>query len=191
MKGKPMRLFIIGAFAALIVSAGGCSSPMPINERFIQQNPKRRPAEKMIQRLEADEYFPAPDFTLESAEGKRVWLSDYDGYVVFVNFWAAWCPPCRIDMRNLQTLYEKYADQKFVVLAISMDKPFSPAAPAFAKQLGITFPILESTRRVNEVYGEFNAVPVTFVINRDGLVVEILSGTHPLGVLRTAVLRLL
>lgn len=186
-----MRRLIIGAFAAWIVAAVGCSSPAPFNEGFIQQNPKRRQAEQMIQRLEADEYFPAPHFTLESAEGKWVSLSDYDDHVVFVNFWAAWCPPCRIDMRNLQTLYETYADQKFVILAISMDKPFSPDAPAFAKQRGITFPILEPTRRVNEAYGEFNAVPVTFVINREGLVVEIFSGTHPLGVLRTAVLRLL
>ena len=186
-----MRFIRIAVLAALTVSAVGCGSPAPFNERIVQQNPKRGEAERMIQRLEADEYFPAPDFTLLSAEGDAVSLSDYDGYVVFVNFWASWCPPCRIDMRHLQTLYETYADQGFAVLAISVDKPFSPAAPDFAKQLGVTFPILEWTTRVNKAYGEFWRVPVTFVINREGLVVEILSGTHQLSVLRTAVLRLL
>ena len=195
-----MRLIQIAVLAAWIVSAVGCSSPTPINggstletrpeESDLHQNVRRGAAADMILRLEADEFFPAPDFTLLSSKGTYVSLSDYKGYVVFVNFWATWCPPCRIELPQLQTLYETYADQKFVVLGISVDRPFSPDAPAFARQLGLTFPILETTRKVNEAYGEFNAVPVTFVINREGLIVEIFLGTHGLA-LKTALLRLL
>ncbi len=131
----------------------------------------------------------APDFTLQSAEGEAVSLSDYAGHVVFINFWASWCPPCRIEMPHLQELYEAYVDQNFVILAVSLDDPFEPDATDFAAELGLTFPILKGTAEVNQAYGGITAIPTTFVINRQGRIAETLIGEQPYEVFEAALLR--
>ena len=59
---------------------------------------------------------PAPDFTLTDQYGNTHTLSDYKGQVVFLNFWATWCPPCRAEMPDIQKLYEKYQDSKEVAI---------------------------------------------------------------------------
>ena len=131
----------------------------------------------------------APDFTLLSAEGTAVSLSDYDGHVVFINFWASWCPPCRIEMPHLQELFEAHADKSFVILAVSLDDPFEPDAPAFAAELGLTFPVLKGTAEVNEAYGGITAIPTTFVIDRQGRIAETLLGEQPYEIFEAALLR--
>ncbi len=131
----------------------------------------------------------APDFTLLSAEGTMVSLSDYEGHVVFINFWASWCPPCRIEMPHLQELFEAHADKNFVILAVSLDDPFEPDAPAFAAELGLTFPVLKGTAEVNEAYGSITAIPTTFVIDRQGRIAETLLGEQPYEIFEAALLR--
>ena len=131
----------------------------------------------------------APDFTLMSAEGTAVSLSDYEGQVVFINFWASWCPPCRIEMPHLQELFEAYADNNFVILAVSLDDPFEPDATAFAAELGLTFPILKGTVEVNAAYGTITAIPTTFVIDRQGRIAETLLGEQTYEVFEAALLK--
>ncbi len=84
---------------------------------------------------------PAPDFTLEDMNGKTWHLADLKGKVVFVNFWATWCPPCRGEMPSLENLYQSMPADRFQMLTIlSNDKP--EEAAHFTKLIHFTAPVL-------------------------------------------------
>lgn len=65
---------------------------------------------------------PAPEFTLNTLEGKKTSLSDYKGELVFINFWASWCPPCKQEFPEINELANEYKGQGLHVLAINLDK---------------------------------------------------------------------
>jgi peroxiredoxin len=109
----------------------------------------------------------APDFTLLDRKGNTWTLSELKGQVVFVNFWATWCPPCKEEMPSMQNLYSMLPQDKFKMLAILQnDKPES--ADSFAENLGITLPILyDTSNSVGPKYG-LTGLPETFIIDKDG-----------------------
>jgi len=106
------------------------------------------------------------DFTLQDLEGKAWTLRSLCGKVVLVNFWATWCPPCRKGMPDLEALYQQFAKQGFLVLAIS-DEDKSKVQP-FIAQNPVTYPILlDPGRKVNELF-QVSGIPKSFIYNRDG-----------------------
>ena len=106
------------------------------------------------------------DFTLKDLEGKEWTLSALKGKVVLVNFWATWCPPCRKEMPDLETLSRRYAGKGLVVLSISDEEP-SKVVP-WIKEHNITYPILlDPGRRANEAF-HIDSLPQSFVFNREG-----------------------
>lgn len=111
---------------------------------------------------------PAPDFALVDRAGKTWTLSELRGQVVFVNFWATWCPPCREEMPAMQRLYTAMPKDKFKMLAIlNNDKP--AVADNFAAKLGITIPILDDqNNRVGPKYG-LTGLPETFIVDKQGV----------------------
>jgi len=111
---------------------------------------------------------PAPDFSLVDRQGKTWTLSELKGQVVFVNFWATWCPPCREEMPSMQRLYSRLPKDKFKMLAIlNRDKPV--VADKFAAQLGITMPILDDqNNNVGPKYG-LTGLPETFIVDKQGV----------------------
>ncbi|MEW6567415.1 MAG: redoxin domain-containing protein [Chloroflexota bacterium] len=87
--------------------------------------------------------FPAPDFTLLDDQTQPHCLADLRGNVVIVNFWASWCPPCRAEMPLLQEVYEAYAAQGLVVLAVNATaQDTRQAARSFVQSLSLSLPIL-------------------------------------------------
>ncbi|MEY4764712.1 MAG: hypothetical protein RI907_1385 [Pseudomonadota bacterium] len=109
----------------------------------------------------------APDFTLRSAQGTNLRLQELRGKVVLVNFWATWCGPCRQEMPHLNRLHEKYGKSGFVLLGINVDDDPRKAL-SVAEELGIRFPVLLDTdKKVSEAYG-LQAMPSTFLVDRDG-----------------------
>lgn len=112
---------------------------------------------------------PAPDFTLATPEGQNVTLSQFQGQVVLINFWATWCPPCRLEMPFLEAAYERYKDQGFTVLAV--DQQESPqAVRAYFQELGLSFPVvIDSTGEVSSLYRVL-ALPTTYIVDRNGVV---------------------
>lgn len=114
---------------------------------------------------------PAPDFTLVDRQGKTWTLSELKGQVVFVNFWATWCAPCREEMPSMQELYERLPKDKFKMLAIfNKDEP--ALVDSFTKKLGITMPILDDqANNVGVKYG-LTGLPETFIINKKGIIVR-------------------
>ena len=121
--------------------------------------------------------FAAPDFTLKTPEGEEYTLSELKGNAVLVNLWATWCPPCRAEMPAIQKMYQEYKDQGFIVLALNMtyqDDPF--AVVPFAKEYGLTFPILlEETSDVASIY-QLRSLPSSYFINRAGIIEEVVIG---------------
>jgi peroxiredoxin len=111
------------------------------------------------------------DFTLTDLHGKTWNLKDLRGKVVLLNFWATWCPPCRKEMPDLETLYLKFKDNDpgFVVLAIS-DEDAAKVIP-FLGERNITYPVLlDPGRKVNELF-QIEGIPKSFVYDRSGKLV--------------------
>ena len=109
------------------------------------------------------------DFSLADLKGKSWTLKDLRGKVVLLNFWATWCPPCRKEMPDLETLYRRFEPQGLVILGVS-DEDMDKVKP-FIEQQGITYPVLlDPGRRVNELF-QIQGIPKTFVYDRDGKIV--------------------
>lgn len=126
-------------------------------------------AEALSKLEAADAQRQNADFTLSDLQGKQWHLRDLRGKVVLVNFWATWCPPCRKEMPDLQSLYQKYKDQGFVVLSIS-DEEAAKVQPFIAERK-ITYPILlDPGRKVNDTF-MVEGIPKSFVYNREGKLV--------------------
>ncbi len=109
------------------------------------------------------------DFTLAGLNGESWKLSEQRGKVVVLNFWATWCPPCRKEMPDLDTLYRQFKGQGLVVLAIS-DEDAATVRP-FVAQQKVTYPILlDPGRKVNDLF-QISGIPKTFVYDRNGKLV--------------------
>jgi len=110
---------------------------------------------------------PTPDFTLPDPEGKKISLKDFKGKLVFLNFWASWCVPCREEMPAMERLYQQYKTKGFVILAVNV-KDSRKDALAFIKELKLTYPIvLDPDGDVGLLYGAFG-LPTTYLIDRKG-----------------------
>jgi peroxiredoxin len=121
------------------------------------------------------EGFPAPDFTLQTADGTVLRLSDLRGQVVVLNFWATWCPPCRIEMPALQEVYVAYRERGLEVLAVNMQEG-SGQTSAFAAENGLTFPILfDPDGAVSSRY-RVTSLPTTLFVDRKGVIREVAVG---------------
>jgi peroxiredoxin len=110
-----------------------------------------------------------PEFTLKDLSGKTWTFSELRGKVVLVNFWATWCPPCRKEMPDLETLYSRFGSKGFVVLGIS-DEEAAKVEP-FIHERKVSFPILlDPGRKVNDLF-VVNGIPKSFVYDREGKLV--------------------
>jgi cytochrome c biogenesis protein CcmG/thiol:disulfide interchange protein DsbE len=114
---------------------------------------------------------PAPNFDTVDMQGEVWSLSKQRGKVVFVNFWATWCAPCREEMPSMQKLYERLPKDKFNMVALyNNDKP--AAVNSFVAKLGITIPILnDESNIIGPRYG-LTGLPETFIIDKQGVIRE-------------------
>jgi peroxiredoxin len=113
-------------------------------------------------------YF-APDFTLNSIDGREFKLSDLRGKVVFINFWATWCPPCKEEMPSMGQLYKMLKGKEFEILAIATDNDID-AVKKFVKKYNITFPVLvDKEKKVYNLY-KATGIPETHLINKLGII---------------------
>ncbi|WP_315792384.1 peroxiredoxin family protein [Paenibacillus sp. BIC5C1] len=120
----------------------------------------------------------APDFELNSLDGKIFKLSDFRGQKVIVNMWATWCPPCRAEMPDMQKFYDKYADENTTVIAINMttSEKSVDRIPVFLDEFGITFPILlDKQNKIAEIY-QVRALPTSYIIDSQGVIQQKVTG---------------
>ena len=121
---------------------------------------------------------PAPDFTLKTAEGRKLRLAEQRGQVVLVNFWASWCAPCKVEMPHLNALADKYRNTGVVLVGINVDDDPKKAA-AEAQKLGIRFPVLLDTDKAASKAYRLEAMPTTVLVDRDGRVRHVHQGYRP------------
>jgi peroxiredoxin len=120
----------------------------------------------------------APDFVSEKLEGGKASLADYKGKLVLLNFWATWCIPCRAEMPGMETLWQKYKEQGFVVVAISNDEGSRARVKTFSEILDLSFPILlDPEGEVSDLYKVSN-MPTSFLIDRKGNIISRIVGTE-------------
>jgi len=119
---------------------------------------------------------PAPDFTLQTVDGRSITLSSLRGKVVLVNFWATWCPPCREEMPSMEEMYRNYAPGGLELLAINVEENGPQVLPDFLKAHPHTFPVLMDTAaKVQNSYGVFQ-FPETYIVDRNGIIVDKVIG---------------
>jgi thiol-disulfide isomerase/thioredoxin len=122
----------------------------------------------------------APAFSLMTLDGKKVSLSDYKGHAVLVNFWATWCGPCKIEMPWFEEFQKQYAGQGLVILGLVADADAGKDVIAkTAQKTGVTYPILLTDGKVETAYGGVDVLPMSFYVDRNGLVVEETAGLGP------------
>ncbi len=109
----------------------------------------------------------APDFTLRDLNGKTVQLRDFRGKVVFLNFFATWCVPCRLEMPAMDRLYQSNKDKGLLVLALDLREGVKPVR-SFLRELKVSFPaLLDEDGTVAFMYG-VRPLPTTYLVGRDG-----------------------
>jgi thiol-disulfide isomerase/thioredoxin len=118
----------------------------------------------------------APDFALQSLDGKIVHLTDFRGKAVLLNFWATWCTPCRLEMPWFVELQKQYGPEGLEVLGVAMDDAGKDKIAQFAKEMGVNYPVLLGKESVGDEYGGLEYLPTSFYIGRDGKVVARVFG---------------
>jgi len=118
----------------------------------------------------------APDFSLESLDGTTMRLSELRGKAVLLNFWATWCGPCKVEMPWFVDFQNQYRSQGLQIVGVAMDDASKEDIGKFAKDMGVNYPILIGKDSVGDQYGGVPALPETFLIGRDGKVVDKIIG---------------
>ena len=133
--------------------------------------------------LQSSKYEPlvvgmtAPNFSLPDLQGKTQRLTDYRGKVVFLNFWATWCKPCKEEMPSMQVLWDNLKNQDFMMLAVSMDRVTTTKdIPSFVETLKLSFPILTDSWGQTDKRYKLMGVPETYIIDQNGVLREKVIG---------------
>jgi cytochrome c biogenesis protein CcmG, thiol:disulfide interchange protein DsbE len=134
---------------------------------------------------------PAPTFQLSTLEGDGIALEELRGQVVLVNFWASWCPPCRVEMPGFDRVYRERRDDGFVIVGIATDRHAEDDIRAFVREHDISYPIALATQQVVRDYGGINRLPESFLLDREGRVRHRVIGYFAEPALRAAVDRML
>jgi cytochrome c biogenesis protein CcmG/thiol:disulfide interchange protein DsbE len=114
---------------------------------------------------------PAPEFTLPLFEGGELTLSEQSGRPVVINFWASWCAPCRVEARRLEEAWRSYRDRNVLLVGIQTQDTEADGR-AYLSEFGVTYPnVIDGDGKVSVDYGVIG-LPVTFFVDRDGIVVH-------------------
>ncbi len=157
MKRNPFALIFAAVVAAALIFFGVHMSHRPRTPSLTQAS-------------------PAPDFTLQTLDGKSMSLSDLKGKAVLLNFWATWCGPCKIEMPWFVELQKQYGPQGLQIVGVAMDDAGKDEIAKFTKEMGVNYPILIGKESVGDLYGGVPALPESFFIGRNGKIVDTILG---------------
>lgn len=156
VKRNPLILFFVGALVAVMLFAG---------IRTARNNRANGPANGQLMGA------TAPDFELNSLDGKSLKLSSLRGKAVLLNFWATYCGPCKVEMPWFVELQKEYGPQGLEIVGVAMDDASTEDIAKFAQDMGVNYPILLGKEAVGLSYGGVNVLPTTFFLDRNGKVI--------------------
>ncbi len=110
----------------------------------------------------------APDFKFRTFDGRELTRDALKGKVVVVDFWATWCPPCVDELPGYAALQQKHGADGLVIIGVSFDRKKPDFVQQFADRLGVNYPLTMGNADVAELFGGFDALPTTFLIDREG-----------------------
>ena len=133
----------------------------------------------------------APDFALPDLSGKTVRLSDFEGKVVILDFWATWCPPCRDEVPDFVRLQAKYREKGLAVVGLSLDAEGAKLVRPFAEEFNVNYAMLLANEETTRRFGGIVGIPTTFVLDRTGRIVRKFIGKTDLKVFEETIQPLL
>lgn len=172
-----MGIMIFTGWMNGITSYLNSFNPPSVSEK--QEELEEAPNNNDLDEENEEEIYPADDFTLIDQYGNEHTLSDYKGKVVFLNFWATWCPPCRSEMPDIETIYNEYGQNQGDVIILGVANPRSEdytntkevdkeGVIKFLEENNITFPVLfDETGDIFSQYGVLS-LPTTYFIDKEG-----------------------
>jgi peroxiredoxin len=157
----PLRFAAVIALLALWASPEVASSEDPF---------------KALELIRPQRVRAARDFAVQTPDGRSLKLADFRGKVVFVNFWATWCPPCKEEMPSMERLYRRFKERGFVVVAVSVDAEGASVVGPFVQETKLTYPVgLDPKMALANDYG-VRALPSSFLVDRQGNVTALAIG---------------
>jgi thiol-disulfide isomerase/thioredoxin len=111
---------------------------------------------------------PAPAWKLRDIAGREVSSDEFKGKVVVVDFWATWCGPCKEEIPGYVELQKKHGDKGFVIVGVSLDQQGPPVVKRYADSAKINYPLVMGDDSVVAAFGGIDAIPTTFLIDREG-----------------------
>lgn len=128
---------------------------------------------------EPKENYPDADFnlTVKDLDGNLVHMSDYEGKVIFLNFWATWCMPCVAELPSINNLYNQTKDKGIVFLLISNEQLAKVKSYHTKKEYDVPFQVIDDAGKIPSMYYH-ESIPTTFIINKDGKLVKRSSGAE-------------
>ncbi|MEY4939256.1 MAG: hypothetical protein RIQ93_991 [Verrucomicrobiota bacterium] len=122
---------------------------------------------------------PAPAWKLKDLNGTVVSSEQFKGKVVVLDFWATWCPPCRQEIPGYTELQKKYGKEGLAIVGVSLDEAGPTVVKDFAAKFGINYQMLMADETIAEAFGGVEAIPTTFLIDRDGKIRDRKVGAEP------------
>lgn len=134
----------------------------------------------------------APDFSLETLDGSTFTLSEHEGEVVVLNFWATWCPPCREEIPMFVKLQRQLGDEGLQFVGVALERSAGPKeVRAFTERMNVNYPVGLGQGRIAKKYGGIRGLPTTFVIGPKGKIRGQIPGRATESMLRPGLERLL
>jgi thiol-disulfide isomerase/thioredoxin len=162
-------------FMALTFS--GLAAVLFFNEKLLAKTDSRG-MERLFSSMSVIKVPPTKDpvrINLKDLNGNNISLSDFNGKIVFLNFWTTWCPTCRIEMPSMEKLHRKLKDKDFAMVTVNLQESASQVK-AFFKEFKLTFTaLLDSNGEVGASFG-IRAIPTTYILDKTGRIIGLVNG---------------